>query len=311
MVISVVVSMSSQYTFGQLVIGPPGSGKTTYCNGMQQLFEGIGRKVAVVNIDPANDILPYKCSIDVANLINLTDVMTEMKLGPNGGLVYCMEYLEKNLDWLFEEMKKFPNHYFLFDCPGQVELYTHHSSVKNIAEQLCKNGFQLCAVHLVDSHYCSDPGKFIAVLLTSLTTMLQVELPFINVLSKADLIEKYGKLQFNVDFYAEVLDLSFLLDCLDEDPFMKKYKKLNSALVGLIEDYSLVSYQTLNIQDKESALNILRTVDKANGYIYGTSEEKNVQKLLSTAVGADFEYFKTATVRENYVASEEDNAMET
>ena len=34
--------------------------------------------------------------------------------------------------------------------------------------------FRLAAVHLVDSHYCSDPAKFISVCLTSLTTMLQV-----------------------------------------------------------------------------------------------------------------------------------------
>ena len=52
---------------------------------------------------------------------------------------------------------------------------------------------QLAAVHLVDSHYCSDPAKFISVLLTSLSTMLQVELPHINVLSKVDLIEQYRK----------------------------------------------------------------------------------------------------------------------
>jgi len=36
--------------FGQLVIGPPGSGKTTYCNVMSKFLESIGRKVAVINI---------------------------------------------------------------------------------------------------------------------------------------------------------------------------------------------------------------------------------------------------------------------
>lgn len=46
--------------FGQIVIGPPGSGKTTYCNGMSQFLTALGRKVAVVNIDPANDHIPYK-----------------------------------------------------------------------------------------------------------------------------------------------------------------------------------------------------------------------------------------------------------
>jgi hypothetical protein len=53
---------------------------------------------------------------------------------------------------------------------------------------------QLAAVHLVDSHLCSDPGKYISALLLSLTTMLHLELPHINVLSKMDLIESYGKL---------------------------------------------------------------------------------------------------------------------
>ena len=60
--------------------------------------------------------------------------------------------------------------------------------------------------------YFSDASKFISVLLTSLSTMLQIELPHVNILSKADLIEKYGKLAFNLDFYTEVLDLSYILD---------------------------------------------------------------------------------------------------
>ncbi len=54
--------------------------------------------------------------------------------------------------------------------------------------------FKLTAVHLVDSHYCADPAKFISVLCTSLSTMLHVELPHVNILSKMDLIEQYGKL---------------------------------------------------------------------------------------------------------------------
>jgi len=90
--------------FGQLVIGPPGSGKTTYCEGMQQFLTATGRKVAVINLDPANDLLPYKCTIDVSELIRLEDVMIHHELGPNGGLMFCMEYIEKNLDWLLKKL---------------------------------------------------------------------------------------------------------------------------------------------------------------------------------------------------------------
>jgi hypothetical protein len=72
-------------SFGQLVIGPPGSGKTTYCHGVAQLLEIVGRKVAIVNLDPANDLLPYQPAINVADLICLSDAMEEFDLGPNGG----------------------------------------------------------------------------------------------------------------------------------------------------------------------------------------------------------------------------------
>ena len=69
--------------------------------------------------------------------------------------------------------------------------------------------------------------------------MLQLALPHINVISKVDLVEKFGDLSFNIDYFCEVLDLSFLLERIDDDPFTKQFKKLNEALCSVIEDYSL------------------------------------------------------------------------
>ena len=63
---------------------------------------------------------------------------------------------------------------------------------------------RLAAVELVDAHLCSEPSKFLAALLLSLGSMLHLELPHVNVLSKADLVEAYGELRFNLDFYTEV-----------------------------------------------------------------------------------------------------------
>ncbi|KAK2844358.1 hypothetical protein Q5P01_011017 [Channa striata] len=265
--------------FGQVVIGPPGSGKTTYCRGMQEFLTHLGRKVVVVNMDPANEGLPYSCAVDVSELVTLNDVMEGLRLGPNGGLLYCMEYVEANLDWLENKLKQHSDCYFLFDCPGQVELYTHQSSVKNIFSQLTKWNFRLSAVHLVDSHYCADPAKFISM----------------------DLIEQYGRLSFNLDFYTEVMDLTYLLDHLAADPFFKKFRHLNEKLAEVIQDYSLVSFVPLNVQDKESMIQVLRAVDKANGYCFGDLEERNLQAMMSAAVGADFQFNFTLGVQERYV----------
>ncbi|CAG8739539.1 18536_t:CDS:2, partial [Racocetra fulgida] len=59
---------------------------------------------------------------------------------------------------------------------------------------------------------------------------------------------------FNLDFYTEVQDLSYLLEHLDSDPFANKFKELNKALCGLVEDFSLVGFYTLCIEGNESIM---------------------------------------------------------
>ena len=132
--------------FGQIVVGPPGCGKTTYCMGMQMFIEAVGRNCKIVNLDFANDNLPYTPAIDVRELVSLEvlrlffvyliptirigsnyllhhrnqRVMEEFELGPNGGLVYCMEYLLAHFSWLEDRLNALGSQYVLFDCPGQV-----------------------------------------------------------------------------------------------------------------------------------------------------------------------------------------------
>lgn len=175
----------SESYFGQVVIGPPGSGKTTYCGKVYSFYKDkLNRKVEVINLDPANENMNYTPKIDIMKLITVEDVMENLKLGPNGALMYCMEYLEQNFDWLLNQLVLVKDSYLIFDMPGQVELYTHHGSIKNIFAKLEKLQYHLCALHMVDSHYCSDPTKFISTLLLSLSTMMQIGLPHVNVLTK-------------------------------------------------------------------------------------------------------------------------------
>ncbi|KAF9047467.1 hypothetical protein BJ165DRAFT_1581858 [Panaeolus papilionaceus] len=254
--------------FGEIVIGSPGSGKSTYCHGKHQLLTALSRPISIVNLDPANDLLPYPCAIDISDLITLKDVMQEYELGPNGGLIYCMEYLEKNFDWLEERLRELGDEaYVMFDLPGQVELSTNHESVKRVVDRLQKGGFRLVAVHLCDAHYITDATKYISVLLLSLRAMLQLELPHINVLSKIDLLAQYGDLDFNLDFYTEVQDLTYLQNLLTSS-LPPKFTSLNMAMISLVEDFSLVGFETLAVEDKESMLHLMRAVDRASGYVF-------------------------------------------
>lgn len=185
---------------------------------------------------------------------------------------------------------------------GQVELYTHHQSMHNIFEKLDKLGYHLCTVHLVDSHYCSEPNKFISTLLLSLNTMLQMGLPHVNVLSKADLLKQHAsKLTFNLDFYTEVLDLKYLLEALDNAPGMSKYKKLNEAIVSMVEDYSLVSFQPLDVNRTESIIRLYKIIDKLNGFAFSANEEQNVNSMLACAVGAESSHAKATQDYDPYI----------
>src|SRR3989338_750944 len=125
---------------------------------MQQFLKGIGRKVIVVNLDPANEGYKYDCAVDIQDLISIQPVMEELKLGPNGGLVYCIEYLKEHMDdWLKVELKPYiedDSYYVIFDMPGQIELYTHYNVVRDICDKLTNVWhFRLCAVNLVDAHH--------------------------------------------------------------------------------------------------------------------------------------------------------------
>lgn len=238
-------------------------------------------------------------------LITVEDVMDSMHLGPNGALMYCAEFLEEHLDdWLLPNLRKQSANcnYFFFDCPGQVELYTHHASMSKIFERLEKEGYHLVTINLIDSHYCSEPAKFVSTLLLALNMMLRMGLPHVNVLSKADLLKKHeDKLHFNLDYYTDVLDLKYLLEALDDTVALQKYKKLNAAICSMVEDYALVSFQLLDSRNTQSMLRLRNHIDKANGYIYKAGEEQSVNALMACAVGAESEASRQSKDIEPYV----------
>lgn len=64
--------------YGQLVIGPPGSGKTTYCHKITEFYKELERKVAVVNLDPGNEQMEYNADIDIVSRLAPTFIVTPL-----------------------------------------------------------------------------------------------------------------------------------------------------------------------------------------------------------------------------------------
>lgn len=55
---------------------------------------------------------------------------------------------------------------------------------------------------------------------------------------------------FNLDFYTEVQDLSYLSNSLQQAA--PRFAELNERICSLIEDYSLVGFETLAVEVGES-----------------------------------------------------------
>ncbi len=80
-------------------------------------------------------------------MVALDDVQELMNYGPNGGLVYCMEYLIENIDEFLTDLGEFEDESFIiFDCPGQIELYSHLDVMTRLTKAITNAGFNLCSV---------------------------------------------------------------------------------------------------------------------------------------------------------------------
>ena len=108
--------------------------------------------------------------------------------------------------------------------------------------------------------------------------MLQMDLPHVNVLTKIDKISEYDELPFNLDYYTEVQDLSYLLPYLEQESSSfrsEKWSRLNEAVTNLVEDFALVRFQVLAVENKKSMMHLLRVIDRAGGYVFGPAEGAN------------------------------------
>jgi GTPase SAR1 family protein len=238
----------------QIVMGPAGSGKSTYCSALQDHAAAMKRKICVANLDPAAENFGYDLAFDIKDLVTVGDVMDELELGPNGGLLYCMEYLLENMDWLHEHMDAFgEDDYIILDCPGQIELYTHVPIMRRVVDSLRAWGFNLVGVFVVDATFVCDVPKFISGSLLSLSAMIQMELPHINVLSKCDLVD-----QAELD---KILDIQSASAISLETSSNKKLNRLTSSIMGLIDDFSQVTFLPLNINDEDSIQFVLANAD--------------------------------------------------
>lgn len=251
-----------------------------------------------MNLDPAAESFDHQPDLDIKDLISLEDVMEEMGLGPNGGLVYCFEFLMDNLDFLTESLDGLTEDYLIIiDMPGQIELYTHIPILPALVRFLSQPGaldIRLCAAYLLEATFVVDRAKFFSGTLSAMSAMILLEIPHLNILSKMDLVKGQVRKRDIKRFITPDATL------LDDDPAEQvrrntigsgeaeeeaeaededgdpaergavmrgtSFKRLNRAVANLIDSFSMVNYLKLDSSDEESVGAILSYIDDVIQY---------------------------------------------
>ncbi|PPQ77290.1 hypothetical protein CVT25_010872 [Psilocybe cyanescens] len=271
--------------YAVLITGPAGAGKSTFTRAFLNHLRLQKRTAHLVNLDPAASPTSFEVEpvIDIKDLVSLEDVMTELEYGPNGGLVYCFEYLMQNMDWLEEELGGFEDDYLVFDCPGQIELYTHHPFLPTLVQNLTRLGVRVCATYLIESQFMEDRYKFFSGVLSAMSAMVNLEIPWINIMSKMDLVtanpdDKSAGARNGLRLRKDIARY------LDPDPLLlatrrgqegntpnPRFHALNQAIVQLIEDHPLVSFLPLDLTNPDSLETVISHIDFTMQY--GEDEE--------------------------------------
>jgi GTPase SAR1 family protein len=241
--------------YAQIVMGPAGSGKSTYIRRLLDHFELTRRTVFAVNLDPAADELFYTPAIDIREAVSVREAMDRHGFGPNGGLIFCMEQVVTEFDWFDEVVGDHDYDYLLIDLPGQIELFSHLNILPRLFNHLERKGYNLCAVFLMDSQFMCDRAKFLSGCLVALSAMTMLELPHVNILSKCDLLSEDQREDLESFVFADTLAIA---GGVSKNPGVQR---LTARVCEVIDKYGLLEFIPFDPTDNDEVREVVTKID--------------------------------------------------
>ena len=252
--------------FAVFVLGPAGTGKTTFCKTMIEKMHNDKKSVSYMNLDPAVENCSINNAVDIRSVYPLEKIMNQERLGPNGGLMKCLELLTNDSEWWSDSIGEYNNEFIYVDCPGQIEVYTCSSFMSDILQRFKNENYSICVAFLIDAQFMQSSSKFISGVLTSLSAMIQLEVPQINILSKMDQYRSkdVNRIKTNEDLYDEVDQFDDLSRFFYPDLTLLQSStnpELDEKIIELLDSYNLVSYVPLDITDETSVRTVIESIN--------------------------------------------------
>src|SRR5207249_2635771 len=155
-------------------LGTAGSGKSTMVYAFQLWMNSQGLDCVTVNLDPGAESLQYSPDLDVRDYVNLSEIMEEQDLGPNGAQVAAADMIAMNARELAEVLETFETSYILIDTPGQIELFTFRASGPVLIDAFGREDSAL--VYLNDPALVKSASGFVSSVLLSATVQFRRDL---------------------------------------------------------------------------------------------------------------------------------------
>jgi len=172
------------------IIGTAGSGKTLLAATFSEWLEMSKQDVALVNMDPGVQRLPYSPDVDIRDYVDIANLMEEYGLGPNGALIMAADLIADEVGKISKEIEDLNSDLVLVDTPGQMELFAFRASGPYIASELTREAKAI--VYLFDAVFSINPLNYVSNLFLSAAVYNRFLLPQIHLLSKCDLLPKEG-----------------------------------------------------------------------------------------------------------------------
>jgi len=170
------------------IIGPAGSGKSTFTASFRDWLQSQGAPVTIVNLDPAVENLEYFPDVDIREHVFVREVLEEYGLGPNGAIIAAVDMSIEHLPSLDRSIDDAPEGYVLIDTPGQMELFTFRQSGGIIINSLCKPSRRCASVFILDASLSSDPYNLVSQIFLAASAFYRLRLPLVVLLNKMDVL---------------------------------------------------------------------------------------------------------------------------
>lgn len=240
----------------EIVIGPPGSGKSTY---VQKKAEDIKhRNPYLINLDPGNI---YTGLYDYNVSCTVKDYQIKNKMGPNGATKNILKDFVNNIEDFYYNFLENRENYLIIDLPGQVEFFITGDSLTRLIHFLTKKDINVVIVNLIDLVFFNT--SLLPSYLFTYISIFRMEVPFICVISKCD---KYN--MYDMEYSLEDIASLKVLDLLKTN---EKYEKMVSSFLS---DYFVYNFHVLNYKDKNTTKLLQLNIDKSSGYFFSEEFEE-------------------------------------